>query len=927
MPSLSLAFSRCVRPAVALVLAVCVASFIALSALSAPGKSPWVAPERVQGPYVEQLRHLDGPMANAQRLVGRTWARIALLDAIGNGAGFLPSGANRKEQLAGLAQIAACAHLDAEDLVVEIGGGVLDDLFPSDLFPLHANRHELVLTVYQARRMEQRLHSLRASIPLVGGCGTVQSPPATTAPVDDALRKIARHYARELRPFAVVARDYMRSVHEAMGKARQMLRLRIDDPPLLTVSGGVSLGAYQAGFLYYYTEFFKQAQKQLNVVLASSAGGKLLIPPSGKVRPVRASGASAGSINAFLVAIASCQGPVLKPEKSWFWRIWTDIGLGKLLPASGVDDRGPNTLFSEAAIAGKLRELEQAWGSMPWESRTCQAEIAIPVTHTRARTVLAKASGGPPLPLPRAFEHFFLRLHVGEGPARFAPIQPPQSKDGGFHPVLGDGKPSVAEVFNLLAASAAFPVAFRERDVAMQVGGRPMTAAMRDGGMMDNAPVRLVSALSEFADDRQTRPPLLFLEPDAVAWSYGTAKPQDRRKLGLFADVAGIAGLYVGSLKVRDFIDHYGRSAKGRGRVEIPPRTHPVAGQHYANFSGFFERSFREADFYFGMLDAHAHLHRTDLAFRLLERSGRLPAIDSPTVHCLLAARQRRVQEDTLFADDPDDDEDDDVEDDAPNAHGAATFCKRLLGGRLEGAGGDTGRIFRASNALKAQLCTESKPGCMTASGAADAFFAALHDEGFVWREFGDGRALTAADVRARLRDVVDTELDKLAGRQPDLGSAIALRVGGRWFANGLSFRPPAVMARLGTGIGGGATTLRGTLAVAPVWGRQRLVRLVAGADAIARPERPEVLGGLTAGVEVSPLYLLGELWDRWPAAWWQLELGVGLSQQWSWREGGAGLDAVVPELWGALVLGQRVGLRAGWRERATVELNWRWLW
>src|SRR5262249_32845692 len=55
----------------------------------------------------------------------------------------------------------------------------------------------------------------------------------------------------------------------------------------LTASGGVSLGAYQAGYLYFATETVRRT------------------PTAPPLRLV--TGASAGSINAFLTAVSSCR--------------------------------------------------------------------------------------------------------------------------------------------------------------------------------------------------------------------------------------------------------------------------------------------------------------------------------------------------------------------------------------------------------------------------------------------------------------------------------------------------------------------------------------------------------------------------------------------------------------------------------------------
>src|SRR5688572_1887746 len=64
---------------------------------------------------------------------------------------------------------------------------------------------------------------------------------------------------------------------------------------VLTVSGGVSLGAYEAGYNWAFVRFLKQHRD----------GDKTHAP----MDLLAVTGASAGNINAFLTAIAWCQRP------------------------------------------------------------------------------------------------------------------------------------------------------------------------------------------------------------------------------------------------------------------------------------------------------------------------------------------------------------------------------------------------------------------------------------------------------------------------------------------------------------------------------------------------------------------------------------------------------------------------------------------
>ncbi len=715
------------------------------------------------------------------------------------------------------------------------------------------------------------------------------------------------------------------------------------DPPLLTVSGGVSLGSYMAGFLYFYTEYRKKVAVELRGSLTARYCGRASqrLRSAQEARPVRASGASAGSINAFLSAIGSCQRPVLDPRQSWFWRIWTTIGFGELLPGpDAAETRAANVLFREGAIKDKLDLLERAWPKMPWLSSPCRAEIGLPVTHTQPRQVEVKATHGPSMFMPRAYEHLYVRMTCGSGKRPgFAAIVPPKSMSGAFHPLLDDGNPRVKSVFNLLAASAAFPIAFPPRAVHMQVGGANRKAWMRDGGMMDNAPVSVVARLDTWDQrPRKTQPPLLFIDPDATEWIYAP-EPDGGRAKSLLGDLASMAALYVDSLQVRDFIEHYAKSGQLRGHIEIPLRTTPVAAQHFANFSGFFERSFREADFYFGMLDAWAHLHRTDLAFRLLHKSGRLPAIQSEEFTCLREAR--RAETDADEADDANDSNDSDDAEAFDGERPALGACERLLG--AASVDDERGRrlrqlqaIYEASNALRKKLCRVRKAGCMTSSEATDFFFATLASEGFRWFDFADGDVLQKDDLYGRLRDLLEREMFRLGHRQPDTLDRVLLELGGRWLANGIVFRPYVTALRLGTGIMGAATTLRLDAAHTPFAGVQRGLRLVAGLDFALAPSQDRHDFAGYAGLEVSPLRVAV---PNSVVPYVQLELGAGAAWSWRWiTAANLGMrDELVPQGWATLAFAQRVGLRVRYRrplggfgtlsDGLAAEMAWRWLW
>jgi hypothetical protein len=101
-------------------------------------------------------------------------------------------------------------------------------------------------------------------------------------------------------------------------------------PISVTVGGGVSLGAYQAGLLYYVSETAKLA--------AEKAESREAPAP---VSLVVATGASAGSVNALITLVGSCSARVENPEESPFWQTWIPLGFDRVRGEVGAEILGP----------------------------------------------------------------------------------------------------------------------------------------------------------------------------------------------------------------------------------------------------------------------------------------------------------------------------------------------------------------------------------------------------------------------------------------------------------------------------------------------------------------------------------------------------------------------------------------------------------
>ena len=91
----------------------------------------------------------------------------------------------------------------------------------------------------------------------------------------------------------------------------------------LVSRGGVSLGNWQAGFLYSVTEWAKTRRSDGTGPAASDPAFSTV------------TGASAGAVNGFAAAVEGCKHPNLSASDSLYYQVWTDLGL-----SGGTANRG-----------------------------------------------------------------------------------------------------------------------------------------------------------------------------------------------------------------------------------------------------------------------------------------------------------------------------------------------------------------------------------------------------------------------------------------------------------------------------------------------------------------------------------------------------------------------------------------------------------
>ncbi|BDG07287.1 patatin-like phospholipase family protein [Anaeromyxobacter paludicola] len=377
----------------------------------------------------------------------------------------------------------------------------------------------------------------------------------------------------------------------------------------LTVSGGVSLGTYEAGLLSYAMEAVQR-----------SPGASLPL----------LTGASAGSLNALLAVIAAC-GPErpAEPTGSLFWRTWIPVGFDQLFvdpPAT------PLGVFSRQWLDRGAARIEEAWNR--GLDRSC--DVVLGISATRARPRRLRAAGGR-LELPSMEEKFALRIQ-GRGPGR-----PPRVTN---YPVPNlwpaallvtdeAGEVGFAALRDLVFASMSFPIAFPPQPLRTCAAGetaRPglcleseaRTAPYVDGGVFDNAPLRLAAGLARVGLQRLPGSGRLswrdvpdpgvrdvprdlalgFIDPDSAEYPAPRVAELTPDDGSLPRHVQDLLAAFVDTARSKELATLLEEQPGVADRIVLPTRHYPAAGAPIAAFLGFFETEFRVFDFHLGMYDA-----------------------------------------------------------------------------------------------------------------------------------------------------------------------------------------------------------------------------------------------------------------------------------------------------------------------------------
>jgi hypothetical protein len=391
----------------------------------------------------------------------------------------------------------------------------------------------------------------------------------------------------------------------------------------LTVSGGISLGSYEAGYNWGLLRHVKARASEKWVPGA---------PPALEI--IGVAGASAGAINTLLTAMSYCQTDAADkeetPAQNLFTEAWLPIGFPALLPPPGE----PGVYGQEDALLSRkeFSVIEQKLAAKLRETARYKQDCRLPIGVTVTRREPEQLSGGG---IEAPVDRFSVALEARSTAAglEFYDIQKNYESDyvkPYLHFTPTPENPISAEnVLAALRASSSFPFAFGMQPLTYytSAGAEPKTEMFWDGGLYDNMPIGLALSFIEQPPNGLPQKTsggvqLLAINPDArriprlAATGPGKASEQP---LGLknLERIAGNLLSVASKYEMQNFIRFAiprisagcgsqvaGRKAPCIEETLVSSRFSPVFGERIGAFGAFVLQGFRQFDFAVGIYDA-----------------------------------------------------------------------------------------------------------------------------------------------------------------------------------------------------------------------------------------------------------------------------------------------------------------------------------
>lgn len=354
----------------------------------------------------------------------------------------------------------------------------------------------------------------------------------------------------------------------------------------LVISGGISLGAYEAGYNWALIKMMTEIK----------AVSPLLDPDLSSV-----AGASAGSINALLSAMYWCQKDSVplrnNVEDNLFYETWVNLGIEDLL-IKDKDPENKSSLFTHKGLRKKgdkiIEHLKQ-----PIFKKNCEVPLGISVTKS---TPIVETISGIKVKNQNFSVPLTFREKNGQGIVENK-VMPP-SKD--FYISIPGIEKEREKVIDLLLASGAFPGAFQQVKLDYRYKEENYSNYFVDGGLYDNVPLDLAISLDSNTSF------YFFLDPSNMRKEIKDDDKEEEEQMPLGFITTNFMPVFrsfeiMQSMKLYDAINNNFSDDSNKTLI-LSSRYHPLTGKFLGHFGAFLDRNFRIYDYYVGVYDAIYHM-------------------------------------------------------------------------------------------------------------------------------------------------------------------------------------------------------------------------------------------------------------------------------------------------------------------------------
>ncbi|KYJ86560.1 hypothetical protein AS592_07090 [Sulfurovum riftiae] len=354
----------------------------------------------------------------------------------------------------------------------------------------------------------------------------------------------------------------------------------------MVISGGVSLGAYEAGYNWAMIKMLSKIRDD----------SKLADP---ELRSV--AGASAGSINALMTTMYWCQKESVplrnSVEDNLFYETWVNLGIEDLA-IQGEDPNNESTLFHRRGLEQKAAYIMEQM-KKPIFRKGC--EVPLGVSVTKVIPIMEEVAG-----IKIKNQHFSVPFTVKEkhGKLMIENRKMPPSTD--FYISIPGIEHDTSKIIDVLFASSAFPGAFQQVKLDYVYKGKRASSYFIDGGAYDNVPLQLAIELNPKASF------FLFMDPSNMRKEPVRKHHEEEEKppVGFLKTnaIPLLSSLEIfQSMRLYQAINQYFRNNDQRTLI-LSSRYHPIAGKYLEHFAAFLDKNFRVYDYYVGVYDAIYHL-------------------------------------------------------------------------------------------------------------------------------------------------------------------------------------------------------------------------------------------------------------------------------------------------------------------------------